>query len=234
MQVIDFHSHVLPGIDDGSRSPDMSRRMLEEAVRQGVNVMVATPHFYGDSDRIERFQKRREAAGEMVLPMARELGIEVVLGAEVAYFDNMSQAEGLDRLTLGDSRIMLVEMPFRQWSRREIQELERLLHDGYQLILAHLERYLGFQKDKSILESIWKQPILIQLNAESLLGFWNGQKAVKLFKEGRAHLLGSDCHNLTSRPPNLAEGRAVIEKKLGRGKLVQIDRLGEKLLLPSS
>ena len=212
----------------------MSRRMLEEAVRQGVNVMVATPHFYGDSDRIERFQKRREAAGEMVLPMARELGIEVVLGAEVAYFDNMSQAEGLDRLTLGDSRIMLVEMPFRQWSRREIQELERLLHDGYQLILAHLERYLGFQKDKSILESIWKQPILIQLNAESLLGFWNGQKAVKLFKEGRAHLLGSDCHNLTSRPPNLAEGRAVIEKKLGRGKLVQIDRLGEKLLLPSS
>lgn len=228
--MIDFHSHVLPGIDDGSRNPEMSRMMFYEAARQGVEVMVATPHFYGDRDTIDRFLKRRESAWEKALPLAEEAGIELVAGAEVAYFDNMSQAEGIEALTLADTEILLVEMPFRAWSRREIQELDRLLHEGFRLMLAHLERYLGFQKDKGILEAIYERPIFVQLNAESLLGFWNGQKALKLFKEGRAHLLGSDCHNLTSRPPNLAEGRAVIEKKLGRGKLAEIDKLGERLL----
>ncbi|MBQ7145868.1 MAG: capsular polysaccharide biosynthesis protein [Lachnospiraceae bacterium] len=228
--MIDFHSHVLPGIDDGSRNPEMSRMMFYEAARQGVEVMAATPHFYGDRDTIDRFLKRRESAWEKALPLAEEAGIELVAGAEVAYFDNMSQAGGIEALTLADTEILLVEMPFRAWSRREIQELDRLLHEGFRLMLAHLERYLGFQKDKGILEAIYERPIFVQLNAESLLGFWNGQKALKLFKEGRAHLLGSDCHNLTSRPPNLAEGRAVIEKKLGRGKLAEIDKLGERLL----
>ena len=233
MRVIDFHSHVLPGIDDGSKDREMTGHMLRKAARQGVQVVAATPHFYGDRDTIERFLKRREAALEKALPLAEEVGIELLAGAEVAYFDNMSQAEGIEDLTLGASGILLVEMPFRAWSRREIQELDRLLLEGYQLMLAHLERYLGFQKDKGILEAIYERPILVQLNAESLLGFWNGQKAVKLFKEGRAHLLGSDCHNLTSRPPNLAEGRAVIEKKMGAGRLAEIDALGERLLQPS-
>ena len=230
MGIIDFHSHVLPGIDDGSRSENMSRQMLEESARQGVEVMVATPHFYGDRDTINHFLRKRSEALEKVLPSAEELGIQLIAGAEVAYFDNMSQAEGIDRLTMGGSRIMLIEMPFRQWTRRDLQELERLLNNGYQLILAHVERYLSFQSDKSVLEAIWGKPILIQLNAESLPGFWNGQKSIKLFKDGKAHLLGSDCHNLSSRPPNLAVGRAVIGKKIGQHKLTQIDRLGERLL----
>lgn len=230
MPIIDFHSHILPGIDDGSRNPEMSRDMLRQSARQGVAVMAATPHFYGDRDTIGRFLKRRQEALEKALPLAEEAGIALLTGAEVAYFDNMSQAEGIEALTLADTEILLVEMPFRAWSRREIQELDRLLHEGYRLMLAHLERYLGFQKDKGILEAIYERPILVQLNAESLLGFWNGQKAVKLFREGRAHLLGSDCHNLTSRPPNLAEGRAVIEKKMGAGKLAEIDELGRRLL----
>lgn len=230
MYVIDFHSHVLPGIDDGSRSEDMSRRMLRISARQGVEVMAATPHFYGDRDTIEKFLKRRESAWEKALPLAEEAGIELLAGAEVAYFDNMSQAAGIEELTLAGTEILLVEMPFRAWSRREIQELDRLLREGYRLVLAHLERYLGFQNDKGILEAIYERPILVQLNAESLFGFWNGQKALKLFKEGRAHLLGSDCHNLTSRPPDLAEGRAVIEKKMGAGKLAEIDELGRRLL----
>ena len=230
MPMIDFHSHILPGIDDGSRDLAMTGHMLRKVVRQRVAVMAATPHFYGDKDTIERFLKRRQEALEKTLPLAEEAGIQLLAGAEVAYFDNMSQAAGIEKLTLAGTEILLVEMPFRAWSRREIQELDRLLHEGYQLMLAHLERYLGFQKDKGILEAIYERPIFVQLNAESLLGFWNGQKALKLFKEGRAHLLGSDCHNLTSRPPNLAEGRAVIEKKLGRAKLAQIDELGRSLL----
>ena len=149
--MIDFHSHVLPGIDDGSRNPEMSRMMFYEAARQGVEVMAATPHFYGDRDTIDRFLKRRESAWEKALPLAEEAGIELVAGAEVAYFDNMSQAGGIEALTLADTEILLVEMPFRAWSRREIQELDRLLHEGFRLMLAQLERYLGFHKDKVIL-----------------------------------------------------------------------------------
>ena len=72
--------------------------------------------------------KRRQEALEKALPLAEEAGIALLAGAEVAYFDNMSQAEGIETLTLADTEVLLVEMPFRAWSRREIQEL------GYEIL----------------------------------------------------------------------------------------------------
>lgn len=230
MSVIDFHSHILPDIDDGSKDTAMSGQMLRMAGEQGVRVMVATPHFYGDRDTVKKFLLRRSRALEAVLPLADEAGVTMLAGAEVAFFDYMSQAEELGLLAIEKTGVLLIEMPFRAWGKREIQELDRLMGRGYRLILAHLERYLGFQKDKGIMEAVWERPLFIQINAESLLGFWNRKTSLKLLKENRAHLLGSDCHNLSSRPPNLQLGRAVIEKKLGAEKLAQIDKQGEEIL----
>lgn len=230
MSVIDFHSHILPGIDDGSKDAAMSGQMLRMAGEQGVRVMVATPHFYGDRDTVKRFLLRRNRALDAVLPLAHEAGVTLLAGAEVAFFDYMSQAEELELLTIDKTDLLLIEMPFRAWGKREIQELDRLTDRGCRLILAHLERYLGFQKDKGVMEAIWERPLFIQINAESLTGFWNGRTSLKLLKENRAHLLGSDCHNISSRPPNMHLGRAIIEKKLGAEKLAQIDRQGEEIL----
>ena len=230
MAVIDFHSHILPGIDDGCRDPEMTRAMLTEAARQGVEIMAATPHFYGDSDRVAKFLKRRGDAMEIARPLAAEAGIKLLAGAEVAFFDGMSRAEELALLTLGRTRLLLVEMPFRQWSERDVTEVRHLLGNGFIIMLAHLERYLGFQKEKGPLRELLELPVEIQFNAECLLDFWGRREPLRLLKSGRARFLGSDCHNSSSRPMNLGEGRAVVEKKLGGETLRQIDAAGAALL----
>ena len=121
-------------------------------------------------------------------------------------------------------------MPFRAWSERDLYEIERLLNGGITPVIAHLERFYQFQKDKKIIPALLDFPVLIQINAECLLHWRQCRQAVKLFKGGQAHLLGSDCHNLVNRPQNLLAGREVLEKKLGQQCLSQIDELGASLL----
>ncbi|MBQ6421826.1 MAG: capsular polysaccharide biosynthesis protein [Clostridia bacterium] len=226
---IDFHCHILPGIDDGSKNPDMTREMLNVSRRQGIGTVVATPHFYADSMRISGFLERRKAAYEATLPLAEAAGIRIIPGAEVAFFPGISRAEGIDRLTIGDTGMMLIEMPFRAWSGRDLDEVERILQD-MEVCIAHLERFYQFQTDKGIIPALLEMPVCVQVNAECLLDRRTRKIPLKLFKNGQAHLLGSDCHNLESRPQNLAEGRAVIAAKCGAAVLEEIDALGEEIL----
>ena len=121
-------------------------------------------------------------------------------------------------------------MPFRAWSKGDLREVERLLNRGIRPIIAHLERFYRFQKDKKLIQDLFAFPVLIQVNAECLLSWKDRRRAIKLFQSGQAHLLGSDCHNLTGRPQNLMEGRAMLEKKIGRQFLNQMDQLGVSLL----
>lgn len=230
MTVIDFHSHILPKIDDGSQSIEMSGQMLEMGVSQGVNVIVATPHFYADRMTMEGFLKKRTEAYGGIQDAIGNQGIRLALGAEVAFFYGMGNADGLDKLTIADTPLLLLEMPFRAWSTGDIREIENLLDRGLKPVMAHIERFYPYQRDKRIFDELYSLPVFVQLNAESLLNWRTSRLALKLLKEGKAHLLGSDCHNVTSRPPNLAEGRNIIEKKLGNPRLVQIDRLGEEVL----
>lgn len=228
--IIDFHSHILPGIDDGSRDAAMTEKMLAASAAQGVEIMAATPHFYADANTVERFLRKRAEAVEKILDLAAAQGIGVIAGAEVAFFDGISRAADVSKLTLGGSRLLLVEMPFRQWGRREVEETERLLAHGFQVIIAHMERYTGLQSDKGPWRAVLELPVLVQLNAECFLSFSTRGKNLRLLKRGEAHLLGSDCHNVTGRPQDLAEGRAVIAKRLGEERLEEIDRLGERLI----
>ena len=231
MPVIDFHSHVLPGIDDGSRNVETSLEMLRRSAEQGVEVMAATSHFYAWRDRPERFLERRASAWER-LADAMEPGMpRLCLGAEVAFFEGISEAVLVDRLCLGETNVLLLEMPFRPWSGRDVDEVEALMiRRGFQVVLAHLERYLPMRENRSLIRELLELPALVQINAESLLE-WRGRgKVLKLFREEKAHLLGSDCHGLEHRPPNLGQGRAFLNKKLGADVLAKIDKRGAMLL----
>ena len=229
MGAVDFHSHFLPGIDDGSKSSEMTRDMLQASAAQGISLMCATPHFYADSMRLSSFLTRRQAAYEKAAPIAEELGIEIALGAEVAFFPGMADAEGIETLCFEGTHTMLVEMPFRAWTEKDLRELEKLLRGGIRPVMAHLERFFRFQKDKELIPAVLDLPVYVQLNAECLLRFSDRLKYLKLFKNGSAQLLGSDCHNVTSRPQNLAEGRMHIEKKLGAAFLDEMDDLARRL-----
>lgn len=230
--VIDFHSHILPGIDDGARDVETSLEMLRRSAEQGVEWMVATPHFYASRDRIERFLDKRQRAFE-ALGATLTLSLpRIALGAEVAFFSGIARAEQVEALTIGDTNALLLEMPFRPWSQGDVDEVAALIdRRGFQVILAHLERYMGQRENRDYIRQLMDLPLRVQINAESLLDWRQRGRLLRLFRDGRAHLLGSDCHSLHRRPPNLGEGREALRKKLGQGFLDDMDREGERLLL---
>ena len=232
--MIDYHTHILPGIDDGSRDMDMTIRMLEMERDQGVSHICATPHFYAHRRSVEYFLERRNRAlakVQEILVQRPDLPV-IIPGAEVYYFHGIGRAELLPQLCLEGTNMLLLEMPFEQWDREMVDDVERILNRrGLQVVLAHVERYGRFQKDRDAWERILEMPLSIQLNAESFINkgsFLRPNKehklSLQLLEEDENIILGSDCHNLEDRKPNLAEGRAVIENKAGAERLASIDR----------
>jgi len=216
--MVDLHCHILPEMDDGSSSAEMSHQMLDAMGQQGVKTVVATPHFYASRDLPEAFLQRREKAAALLGP-TRPSQPQIVLGAEVAYFDGMGRSEAvLRQLQLGDSGLLLVEMPFGEWNTRMVREVCDLpLQTGLTPVLAHVDRYRK-QLPKHM-EQLLDCGALFQCNADAFLHFASRGWALRLAQKGILHFLGSDAHNLTSRQPNLGSAAQVIEKKLGRETL---------------
>lgn len=135
--------------------------------------------------------------------------------------------------------ILLLEMPFGQWTKAVYEDVEQLVKKRkLTVILAHVERYFQFQKDSSVMEQVLALPLIVQLNAGSLLGGvkltdFAGRKKKKqclsLLSEDRDILLGTDAHNMVSRKPNMEAGRAVVREALGAERLDRIDALGSRL-----
>lgn len=216
--LIDFHSHVLPGIDDGSKSVEMSIRMLRMEAQQGIGHVVATPHFYPQYDTPERFLKRR-AAAEIALreEMQKHTDLPALsVGAEVYYFSGISDSEGISELTIDQKRCILIEMPSSSWTEAMYRDLEGLyVKRGLIPIVAHIDRYIGRFSNHGILNRLERLPVLIQANAEFFLERHTSSLALRMLKKNRIHLLGSDCHDLTSRKPNLQDAVALINRRLG-------------------
>ena len=228
--MIDFHSHILPGIDDGSKNPEMSLQMITSLASQGVDMIAATSHFYATERTPQRFLQRRGEAYERLKAVLPQDAPRILLGAEVLYFPGISHMDELPQLCLEGTDLLLLEMPFTAWNERMIREIDELSRSGVcRIMMAHIERYY-FKQPVSVWDSFLDQGILMQSNAEFFLSFRTRRKALKLLRDGRIHLLGTDCHNMSSRAPRLAEARALIRKRLGDETLDEIDTLGKALL----
>lgn len=231
MQIIDFHSHVLPGIDDGSKNLETSLEMLRKSKESGVDIMVATPHFYADCDRVESFLEKRSGAFDVVSGYLSFDTPKLLLGAEVAFFDGIGKAEKINELTIKGTDILLLEMPFKAWDENEISQVKYLISKRkLNIIIAHLERYMKIPGNASGISSLLDLPVTVQINAGSLIDKKGRSHLIRMFKQGKAHLLGSDCHGINHRPPNLMEGRGILEKKAGSECLDRIDETGSSLL----
>ena len=233
--MIDFHTHVLPGIDDGSKSTDMTLEMLREEMRQGVTQIVCTPHFYSNRMSADTFLKRREVSLSHVKARLDELGEhapDLRVGAEVYFFSGMSEAARLPELCIEGTNVLLLEMPFSQWDERVYREVKAIISERrLSVVLAHVERYHGFQKKKQIWERVLDLPLTVQLNAGSFQkGLMRRRFCIDMLRARPDSIIGSDCHNLTERPPNIAGAREMIAKKLGGEALAEVDRSAEKIL----
>lgn len=225
--VTDFHTHVLPGMDDGSASVSESIAMLREAFRQGITHVVATPHFYPQNDSPETFLRRRQAAENRLREqMARESDLpELGVGAEVYYFSGMSDSDALSRLTIGKNRYIMLEMPHSAWSEYMYREIQGIYEkQGLTPIIAHVDRYIRPFRTYGIPRRLEELPVLVQANADFFLDRGTASLALRLLRADRIHLLGSDCHNLTDRAPNLGKAIQVIQNRLGTDALERIGR----------
>lgn len=231
--VIDFHSHVLPGIDDGSASVEESLGMLRASAQQGITCLMATPHFYAHRDNPEHFLKRRkEAELRLREAMEKEDGLpELIVGAEVRYFRGISQSDAVFQLTYEGTKALLVEMPESRWTEAMYRELEDIwTNHKITPVIAHLDRYIGPFRDHGIPKRLEELPVLVQANASFFLRSRTSDMAIRMLKAGQIHLLGSDCHNMDNRPPNLGPALEYIEKRLGLDALQWIHN-HEKIVL---
>lgn len=234
--MIDFHSHILPKIDDGPDRLSESLGLLRRSCRQGVEVMVSTSHFYADEDYPSRFVERRNAAflrlREEILRDTESYPL-IVLGAEVLYFPGISQAQDIEKLTIGSGRTILVEPPMAPWSDTmldEIAELGENLH--CKPVIAHVDRYMRMLKDKRLIDRVLERELLVQVNADYFVDTRTVKSAVRNLKKGKIHLIGSDCHNLLTRGPNLGQARQQARAFGVESEFDELSRNAARLLFP--
>lgn len=225
MGIIDFHSHILPGIDDGSASVEQSIAMLQAEAAQGITHVVATPHFYAHHDKPDAFlQRRAEAENRLNAALADHPELpKVSIGAEVLYFSGIADSRALSQLTIAGTNYILIEMPVSKWTERMYKDLEDIWRkQDLMPVIAHVDRYIAPFRTQRIPERLAELPVLVQANAEFFLHRSTKSMALRMLKQGKIHLLGSDCHNMTDRKPNLSEAVSCIEKKLGAGAIDRI------------
>lgn len=211
--MIDFHSHILPGIDDGAKTVEESINMLKSSYEKGVRISVLTPHFYPKgAETLKPFLEKRQEAYELLKNACEgEADIpEIRLGCEVNIKTDISEYEGIEELCIAGTDYILLEIPHDEdWNEDLCDRIYNVKIKGLTPIVAHIDRYLPIPK--KALRNLAEVEALYQVNADAFLHFGIKKEIAKLFEQGFVHLLGSDMHNLESRPNNM--DKAIKELK---------------------
>ena len=215
--VIDFHAHVLPGIDDGAQDIATSLAILDTELHDGVDMIIATPHYYPEEQSVEDFLAARDKSYTKLIHAAEDKAIpSIKLGAEVYYSPILCNLPNLHDLCIDGTDYLLLELPYQELSPKLIDGISKLIYSSNVIpIIAHAERYLNYTSLES-LEEILEMDVLAQVNASSLASMSTRKTAIKLIKNNYIHLIGTDVHNLTSRPPQMKEAEKVLTKKVSK------------------
>ena len=217
----DLHCHILPGIDDGSKSVEMSVQMVQKEYEDGVRRIALTSHFDGNSGNLDAFliarkdafESLKEALQQSDFPMDE---IKFKLGAEVMFSPKLLEYD-VSPLCLEGTKVLLIELPTMYKPYYLTETMYSLLGRGYQLLLAHVERYDYLMNDLDLLTEWVENGILVQANSRSFIEKTEYRKQLlKMIKQGMIHVIASDAHNMEHRKPTLLEGHEVVSKKCKR------------------
>ena len=217
--MLDFHTHILPNIDDGSASPEMSAAMLKKMYDSGIDTVFATPHYYADEMSIDEFLGKRAASLDALYKACGTKHIpKICPGAEVHITEALTSQRGLDRLCIEGTNLILIEPPYTMWPDSIFAYIEHIL-SNYCIVpvIAHIDRYV-FNQEKQKIKRLFDAELLFQANAVSIINRSTRRKMLGLIKKGQVQFIGSDAHNLTTRPPNINEAYEIIQKKLSAKK----------------
>jgi len=217
--MIDLHSHILPGIDDGARDLDASVEMARRFVDQGVECVACTPHilpgvFHNSGPQI------RKAVTALQQDLAeRDIALRLVTGADnhiVPDFARLCRSGHL--LTLADTRYVLVEPPHHVPPARLEETFFSLLVEGFVPILTHPERLTWIEKRYSVFCTLAERGVWMQITSGSLRGAFGKRPkywAERMLCEGLVHILASDAHDTGRRRPDLGEGWKAARNLIG-------------------
>lgn len=232
--LIETHCHILPGIDDGSPDVETSLKMIHRLKAQGAKAIILTPHYYSDSISYQDFVKSRNEALSKLKEALSDDDPVLIPAAEVYISSYLFNYENLDELCIGNTRYALIEHPFTcDFSQKIYDRLLNLNYDyNIKPILAHIERYSALMNDEDLLDEYINAGCLVQVNISSFANAHRGtrKRLIKYLESGRIHLIGSDCHNLDSRPPDYESGIKIITKKCGDEAIKLLERNASLLL----
>ena len=217
--MIDIHSHILYGCDDGAKTIEESLELLKAEKRQGVDLVYFTPHFHTEKNNLEEYSLLiKEHYNNLLLKTNTPEYPKIKTGFEVHYFSGMKNCDCLDKLALSGTNLILTELDFFNITEDVIEEIcEFSWYTGYIPVLAHIERYHKFPGFKKLLKEIKKNKVYCQITAASFLNKNIFKKeAFKLLKEGYVNFIASDTHSLEKRPPKIKEAFEEISKKCGK------------------
>lgn len=210
--MVDFHSHILPDIDDGSRDYDESTRLLIEAKQAGFTKIVSTSHYAVDCFEVPEY-KRKKLIDD--LKQEKE-SLDIILGSEIFLTYNIVDLlKEYKASTINGTNYILIELPLRNSFPNLKDFLNKLRNNDYKLILAHPERYSIIHKNFNLLYDLKELGVIFQSNYGSILGIYGGatKRTVKrMFKENLISLLGSDVHRENSIYPKIPKAIEKIKK----------------------
>lgn len=215
--MIDIHSHIIPGVDDGSTDINMTIEMLKNAVAEGTNKIVATPHYceeYGETP----IEEVKETVEELKKVSAKNnINIEIYSGQEIYFCKNLLDLYDENIIgTINDSKYMLIELPLGSFDEETMDVLYEVQIREIIPVLAHPERYREFIKKPTKINAFIEEGYLFQLNSGSIEGKFgeNVRKTAELLMNNNIYsFCGSDAHNNSNRPTGITRAIEIIEKK---------------------
>lgn len=216
----DIHSHVLPGIDDGAKNIEESKKMLYTAYENGIRNIIATPHYR--EGRYTASKEEINLAFKDVNELIQDEGLDITLylGNEIYYNHNISSLLLNNKIfTMAGSNYVLLEFsPMISYQDMRMA-LQDIIMSGYWPILAHFERYINVNNKDSNIDEIYNMGVCIQVNASTITGSIfskSGKLAKKLLKYDMIDFIATDSHNNNIRAPKLNDTVGYLKKKYGQ------------------
>lgn len=193
--MIDFHSHILPRVDHGSSGMTETTKQLQIVSSADVDIIVATPHFYPNADSPESFLQKVQAAAEQI-QSSDAPALNLCLGAEVLYCNRLEQMDGLEKLCIRGTDVLLLEAPLDNWNDAFFDTVEALL-TRFTVVLAHIDRYVRVQEKE--LRTLMEMGALAQINGYAFSSLTTRKKLKPFLEADCVVALGSDLHGTDTK-----------------------------------
>lgn len=233
--MIDLHSHILPGLDDGARTIEETFNLIKEAEEAGFEAIISTSHYmegYYETNVAERDVWLQSIQKNLHI---KNLGMKLYLGNEIYFSEHIIKLlEERRASTINDTSYVLFEMPLNAEPLNMYDVIYSLLQYKLVPILAHPERYSFVQQEPELIYDLIQKGVLMQCNYASIIGYY-GEKAKliakKMFENKSVHFLGSDVHRPKTIYPRIPNILKEIQNIIGEQKLEELTTINPELVL---